>query len=233
MAVRDVKNQLLSMASRLWETDVASLRWSDGNICEAARIVPASEVVRQIFGGEGGEVIGQGVVIPGVGIDAGGQRPLFYESGVGMVEIELDPDTGAVKVLQYVGAADIGKAINLAQCHGQEEGAVMQGIGHTFFEEMRYEEGQLVNGTLADYRVPNFLDLPEQQKTIFIENGDGPGPEGAKGMGEGGIIPVAAAIGNALARANGIRVRDLPLKPDRVWESSTRGGQNPQERGIS
>jgi CO/xanthine dehydrogenase Mo-binding subunit len=233
MAVRDVKNQLLSMASRLWETDVASLRWSDGNICEAARIVPASEVVRQIFGGEGGEVIGQGVVIPGVGIDAGGQRPLFYESGVGMVEIELDPDTGAVKVLQYVGAADIGKAINLAQCHGQEEGAVMQGIGHTFFEEMRYEEGQLVNGTLADYRVPNFLDLPEQQKTIFIENGDGPGPEGAKGMGEGGIIPVAAAIGNALARANGIRVRDLPLKPDRVWESSTRGGQNSQERGIS
>lgn len=218
-AVRDVKNQLLSMASRVWRTDLDSLHWSEGNISDGARCVPASDVVRQVFGGEGGEVIGQGVVIPGAGIDVGGYRPLFYESGVGMVEIDVDPNTGAVKVLRYVGAADIGKAINLAQCHGQEEGAVMQGIGHTFFEEMRYEDGQLVNGTLADYRVPNFLDLPEAQETIFIENLDGPGPGGAKGMGEGGIIPVAAAVGNALARATGVRFRDLPLRPDRVWES--------------
>jgi CO/xanthine dehydrogenase Mo-binding subunit len=144
---------------------------------------------------------------------------MFYESGVGMVEVEVDPEIGTIRVLRYVGVADIGKAINMAQCVGQEEGAVMQGIGHTFFEEMRYEDGQIVNSTLADYRVPNFLDLPAEQETIFIENMDGPGPGGAKGMGEGGIIPVAAAVGNAVARATGVRIRELPLRPDRVWES--------------
>jgi CO/xanthine dehydrogenase Mo-binding subunit len=218
-AVRDVKNQLLSMTSRVWKKDLYSLRWSEGKIGDGTRWIAAADVVREVFGGEGGEVIGKGIVIPGQGMDDQGYRPLFYESGVGMVEVEVDPDTGAIRVLRYVGAADIGKAINLAQCLGQEEGAVMQGIGHTFFEEMRYEDGQLVNGTLADYRVPNFLDLPEEQEAIFIENLDGPGPGGAKGMGEGGIIPVAAAVGNALAGATGVRFRDLPLKPDLVWES--------------
>jgi CO/xanthine dehydrogenase Mo-binding subunit len=219
LAVRDVKNQLLSMASRVWHLDLNGLRWASGNICDDKRSAPACDILREVFGSEGGEVIGQGVVTPHMGIDLGGSRPLFYESGVGMAEVEVEPKTGAIRIIRYVGAADIGKAINLTQCHGQEEGAVMQGIGHTLFEELLYDNGQLMNGTLADYRIPNFLDLPNEQKTILIENLDGPGPGGSKGMGEGGIIPVAAAIGNALARATKIRLRDLPLKPDRVWES--------------
>lgn len=218
-AVRDVRNQLLAMASEIWQKDVKSLTWSEGRIGNGTDWVAASDILRQVFGGEGGEVIGKGVVIPGRGIDDGGFRPMFYESGVGMVEVEVDPEIGTIRVLRYVGVADIGKAINMAQCVGQEEGAVMQGIGHTFFEEMRYEDGQIVNSTLADYRVPNFLDLPAEQEAIFIENMDGPGPGGAKGMGEGGIIPVAAAVGNAVARATGVRIRELPLRPDRVWES--------------
>lgn len=218
-AVRDVRDQLLAMASAIWKKDLKSLTWSEGKIGDGTNWVAATDIVRQVFGGEGGEVIGKGVVIPGKGIDDGGSRPLFYESGVGMVEVEVNPDIGTIKVLRYVGVADIGKAINREQCLGQEEGAVMQGIGHTFYEEMKYEDGQLVNGTLADYRVPNFLDLPEEQECIFIENFDGPGPGGAKGMGEGGIIPVAAAVGNAVAKATGVRIKDLPLRPDRVWES--------------
>ncbi len=221
-AVRDIKQQLLTMASELWNKDAKLLLWSNGSIGDGTAWVSAEEVVRQTFGGEGGEVIGRGSVIPGRGIDGGRLRPMFYEGGVGMAEVEVDGETGSVKVLRYVGAADIGKAINLAQCLGQEEGALMQGIGHTFSEEMVYEDGQLINRNLLDYQVPTFLDLPQEQKTILVENKDGPGPGGAKGMGEGGIIAVAAAIGNAVARATGVRIKDLPLRPDRVWEACSR-----------
>jgi CO/xanthine dehydrogenase Mo-binding subunit len=217
-AIRDVKQQALVLASELWGKDVKSLSWSGGKISDGSEWIPAGDIVRQAFGGESGEIIGKGVVIPGRGIDQGSCRPLFYEPTVGMAEVEVDPETGSVKLLRYVGVADIGKAISLSQCRGQEEGALMQGIGHTLFEEMVYEGGQLLNQSLLDYRVPTFADLPQEQQSFFIENMDGPGPGGAKGMGEGGIIPVSAAIGNAFTRATGVRVRNLPLRPDRVWE---------------
>lgn len=218
-AVRDVKRQLLAMAAKVWQDKSKPLRWSEGKISDGLRSVPPEDVVRQIFR-EGGEVIGQGVMIPGSGIDEGSARPMFYESCVGMTEVEVDPDTGQIKILKYVGASDIGKAINLAQCEGREEGAVVQGIGHTLFEQMVYDNGVLLNDSLVDYRVPNFLDVPQEQETLFIENLDGPGPGGAKGMGEGGIIPVAAAIGNALTKITGVRVRELPLTPERVWQAA-------------
>jgi len=212
------------MASRLCKKDPSSLVWSEGRIFDGLNWVAPEEVLSQTFGGEGGEVIGKGVVLPGRGIDDGSVRPLFYEAALGMVEVEVDTETGSIKVLRYVGASDIGKAINLVQCRGQEEGAVMQGIGHTFFEEIIYDDGQLINSSLLNYRVPNFLDLPKEQETIFVENMDGPGPGGAKGMGEGGIIPVAAAIGNAVARATGVRVRELPLNTHRVWAGCAAAG---------
>jgi CO/xanthine dehydrogenase Mo-binding subunit len=216
-AVRDVKRQLLEMAAEAWGKDAGSLQWSQGKIGDGGRWVPGEEVIGHTFGRDGGEVIGKGVIIPGKGIDKGSGRPMFYESCLGMAEVEVDGETGQIKILRYIGVSDIGKAINLAQCEGQEEGALMQGIGHTLFEEMVYVDGTLINNSLVDYRVPNFLDLPQEEHSIFIENEDGPGPGGAKGMGEGGIIPVAAAIENAVSKITGVRITDLPLRPDRVW----------------
>jgi CO/xanthine dehydrogenase Mo-binding subunit len=96
---------------------------------------------------------------------------------------------------------------------------VMQGLGHTLFEEMVYEGGQLLNADLAGYRVPRAGDLPARLETLFVENGDGAGPFGAKGVGEGGLIPVSPAVGNALARLTGVRLRELPLTPERVWRA--------------
>jgi CO/xanthine dehydrogenase Mo-binding subunit len=221
----------LVMGSAILRREPEDLRWSEGKIFDGSKLLTGEDILRQTFGGEGGEIIGKGVVIPGAGIDEDKWRPMFYESVVGMAEIEVDADTGRVKVCRYVGGADIGKAINLAQCEGQEEGAMMQGIGHTLFEEMVYGDGQLVNGSLVDYRVPRFLELPDDHESIFVENLDGPGPGGAKGMGEGGIIPVAAAVGNALARATGVRLRELPLKPDRVWEACVRAGVTSSKKG--
>jgi len=87
------------------------------------------------------------------------------------------------------------------------------------FESLEFDNGQPLNANLVDYRVPRFTDLPKQFDSALIENGDGPGPYGAKGMGESGIVPVAPAVGNALFNATGVRIRELPLTPERVWRA--------------
>jgi CO/xanthine dehydrogenase Mo-binding subunit len=84
---------------------------------------------------------------------------------------------------------------------------------------MVYEDGQLLNPNMIDYRVPGFEDIPEQLDTVLIENHDGPGPYGAKGLGEGGIVSAAPSIANALYEATGVRIKDLPLTPERVWRA--------------
>jgi CO/xanthine dehydrogenase Mo-binding subunit len=110
----------------------------------------------------------------------------------------------------------VGKAIHPLQCEAQEEGGVMMGFGHTFLEHMIYQDGQLLNPGLLDYRIPTMEDLPGEFRSILVENGDGPGPFGAKGIGESGLMPTAPAIANALARAIGVRLKELPLTPERV-----------------
>jgi CO/xanthine dehydrogenase Mo-binding subunit len=166
-----------------------------------------------------GELIGRGIVAPGRSrAPLGGSTP-FWEMAVGAAEVHVDEETGAVVVEEYVPVADIGRSTNPQQCEGQDEGAVMQGLGHTLLEEMVHDGGQLLNANLVDYRVPRAEDLPSRLRCIFVENGDGAGPFGAKGAGEGSLIPVSRAIGNALARLTGVRFRELPLTTERVWRA--------------
>jgi CO/xanthine dehydrogenase Mo-binding subunit len=143
---------------------------------------------------------------------------------MGAAQISVDMETGDIKVDRYTTIADVGKAINPAQAEGQDEGAAIQGLGHTLFESMLYESCQPVNANLIDYRVPRFTDLPKHFDSALIENGDGPGPYGAKGMGESGIVSVAPAVGNAVFRATGARIRILPLTPERVWRAIRAAG---------
>jgi CO/xanthine dehydrogenase Mo-binding subunit len=105
----------------------------------------------------------------------------------------------------------------------------MFAIGHTLLEEMIYKDGQLMNPNLIDYRVPNFRDLPKEFETILMENRNGPGPYGSKGMGEGGLLPVASAVGNAVYNAVGVRIYDLPLTPEKVWRAMKAVEKSPQE----
>ena len=138
---------------------------------------------------------------------------------MGGVNLSVDTETGSIKLNKYVSVADVGKAINPAQCQGQDEGAAIQGLGHTMFESLVYENGQLLNSNLVDYRVPRFNDVPEEFHTVLVENEDGPGPYGVRGMGEGGLLSVAPSAANAFARFTGIRLKDLPLTPERVWRA--------------
>jgi CO/xanthine dehydrogenase Mo-binding subunit len=120
--------------------------------------------------------------------------------------------------------ADVGKAINPQLIERQDEGATMQGIGNALFEEMSYQDGLLLNDNLLEYRVPSTLDLPATSSCIIVENGDGPGPFGAKGCGEGAFAGVIGAIATAVANA-GVPVEVLPLTPERVWRNIDRSRQ--------
>ena len=112
------------------------------------------------FGMSGGELIGRGVVAPGrTAAPLGGSTP-FWEVAVGAAEVTVDEETGALRVERYVSVADVGRAINPLLLEGQDEGGVVQGLGHTLFEEMLYQDGHLLNGTLLAYRVPRADDAP-------------------------------------------------------------------------
>ena len=171
--------------------------------------------MRKHFGFAGGELIGRGEVAP-TGTGSYAEGPVFWEVCVGAAEVEVDPDTGVVTVRRTATAADVGRAINPQLVERQDEGATLQGIGNALFEEMVYEDGLLLNDSLLDYRVPSFEDLPGEMTCVIVENGDGPGPYGAKGCGEGALAAVPAAIVNALADA-GVPMNELPLTPERVW----------------
>ena len=218
-AAADVREQLLRIAGRHLGVDATALRLEDAAVISAGARLPYPELLAERFGMSGGELIGRGIVAPGrSAAPLGGSTP-FWEMAVGAAEVSVDEETGAVTVHSYASVADVGRCINPQQCEGQDEGAVMQGIGHTLLEEMLYEGGQLLNANLVDYRVPRAEDVPGELQCRFVENGDGAGPFGAKGAGEGSLVPVSPAVGNALARLTGVRFRELPLTPERVWRA--------------
>jgi CO/xanthine dehydrogenase Mo-binding subunit len=221
-AAQDVKRQLLECAGAVLGQSPEHLTLKNGMIYPAGgeAPVPYSKVIVDFFGSKAGEILGKGLYKDERSKEAIlGSTTTFWEIGWGAVELEVDSDTGMIRLLDYVSAADAGKAINPDQCIGQDEGAVMFGIGHTLMEEMVYEDGQPVNPNLVDYKVPTFEDLPKNLHTILIENGNGPGPFGAKGLGEGGLLPVASAVAGAVSRAVGVRIQDLPLTPIKVWQA--------------
>jgi len=195
------------------------LRLDDGAVVAGKQRLGYPQVLALRFGMSGGELIGRGIVAPGrTAAPLGGSTP-FWEMAVGAAEISVDEETGAIRVERYVSVADVGRAINPRILEGQDEGAVVQGLGHTLLEEMVYGDGHLLNGTLLVYRVPRAEDVPDGLACRFVENADGCGPFGAKGAGEGSLIPVSPAIANALARLAGVRMRELPLTPERVWRA--------------
>ena len=226
LAVQDgaieVKDQLLELAALHFESPVEELSIEEGQVVRQGESISFGALIQEEFGGVAGELMGRGYVTPRRHGGRLAQSPVFYEVGISAAEVELDQETGAIRIPHYVSVADVGKAINPQQCEGQDEGAAMQGLGHTLFEEMLYEDGQLVNPNLIDYKVPTFAELPDKLETILIENGDGPGPFGSKGLGEGGIVAAGPAVANAIFRATGVRIKELPLTPERVWRALRR-----------
>ena len=216
-AALDLRRQLIEAAVEILRVNASTITLSNGQAVSGDKQMTYGQVVSAFFGMPGGELIGRGYMRPDGTL--GKSLPLFWETGMGSAEIAVDEETGAIRVEKYVTVADVGKALNPLQAEGQDEGAAIQGLGNTLFEALEYENGQPLNASLVDYRVPRFTDLPALFTSALVQNSDGPGPYGAKGMGESGIVSVAPAIGNALFNATGVRIRDLPLTPERVWRA--------------
>ncbi|HEY3118471.1 MAG TPA: molybdopterin cofactor-binding domain-containing protein, partial [Chloroflexota bacterium] len=130
--------------------------------------------------------------------------------------VEVDLETGHVHILKLATAVDTGKAINPFACNQQIEGATIQGGGPALLEEMVFDAGQPTNPSFVDYRIPSFLDLPDEVIPIIVEDPHRDGPYGAKGIGEAGIFAIAPAIANAVANAVGVQVPDLPITPEKI-----------------
>jgi CO/xanthine dehydrogenase Mo-binding subunit len=216
-AAADLRERLLEMAAGAWGVERTELAVSDGTVSSAGDEASYAEVITEAFGFVGGEVVGEGEVRPEQGSGSYAEGPVFWEVCVAAAEVGVDPETGRVSVSKTATIADVGKAINPLLVVRQDEGAVLQGIGNALSEEMVYEDGVLTNDNLLEYRVPRVEDMPLRMAGIIVENGDGPGPYGAKGCGEGAQAATPAAIATALADA-GVPMNELPFTPERVWQ---------------
>jgi CO/xanthine dehydrogenase Mo-binding subunit len=137
--------------------------------------------------------------------------------------VEVDEQTGRVKVLKYVASHDVGVAINPLSVEGQIHGGVVQGLGYALSEEVIYEEGQCRTALLSQYMAPTAEEMPNIT-AIVLESHEGKGPFHARGIGEPAISPVAPAIANAVANALGpsVRVRTLPITAEKIWRELSR-----------
>jgi CO/xanthine dehydrogenase Mo-binding subunit len=136
--------------------------------------------------------------------------------GTHIVDVEVDPETGKVTILRYTAVQDVGTAIHPSYAEGQIQGGVVQGIGWALNEEYFYnDKGQLLNASLLDYRMPTALDLP-MIDTVMVEVKNPGHPYGVRGVGEVPIVPPAAALANAIHRAVGVRMEELPMSPPKV-----------------
>jgi putative selenate reductase molybdopterin-binding subunit len=157
----------------------------------------------------------QGHALSATGTSAGTPRSVAFN--VQGFRVAVNKFTGETKVLKSVHAADAGRVANPMQCRGQIEGGVAQSLGATLYEEMVIDDrGRVVNPKFRDYHLPSFADIPRTE-VFFADTTDSLGPMGAKSMSESPYNPVAAALGNALADATGIRFTAVPFKPDRLW----------------
>lgn len=218
-ACRDIHAKLQVMASDTFGLAPEGVQVLPGMIRLPTRELTFAELLAEAFAGVPGEVIGVGSRRgERVAAHPLGGSPAFYEFSCTACEVEVDRETGEILIVKHISVADVGKALNPAQTESQDEGAAVMGLGHTLMEQLILDErGRILNLGALDYRVPTTKDMPAELRSLLVENGDGPGPYGSKGAGEGGLFGVAPAIAAAVAQATGAVIRDLPLTPERIW----------------
>jgi CO/xanthine dehydrogenase Mo-binding subunit len=186
--------------------------------------LPTAELFRRKYGMQAGTVVGSGSYLPSyVSPDhATGQTPNatpFWMVGGSAAEVEIDTETGQIRVLRLVTVADAGTPVNPKIVETQLTGAAIQHLGMTLFENMEFTDGQLRNPSFAEYKIPGIRDLPEQLTGEIVDAVQQSGPYGAKGVGETGSFAVAPAIANAIHDAVGVRLMELPITPEAVYRA--------------
>ena len=211
-ACNKVIEDLRLRASLMWDTDIKNVVWSDGYAKPVDPSVGNFEPL-SLKAIAGKRAVTGGPIGFEASTNAGGQAPGFSTQ---FVDVEVDPETGHVKILQFVAAQDVGRAIHRDYCAGQIVGGVVQGIGWALNEEYIYDsKGRLSNAGFLDYRIPVASDLP-MIEAVLVEVPNPSHPFGVKGVGEANIVPPMAAIANAIENAIGRRMTELPMSPPRV-----------------
>jgi CO/xanthine dehydrogenase Mo-binding subunit len=220
-ACRQLHEQLRAMAGHSHGVDPRHVRVERGVAHFPGGELPLVDVLRAGLGTLGGELIGNGMVRKEAEPDLPlGGTAAFYELNCTAIEATVDEGTGEVLLVKHATVSDVGKALNPLQVRMQDEGAAIMGLGHTLMEHYIYDEaGRIRNLGAIDYRIPTSKDLPLEILSDIVENEDGPGPYGAKGMSEGALLCVAPAVAAAVQQATGVVIRDLPLTPQRVWQA--------------
>ena len=239
-AAGEVERQLKDHASEIFECAVEDLELRPGGKVGIAGVpgkeLSFLELSLRAHWGTGGPIVGshswvfdQPTVDPKRAVAKGlpfGQIGVYSFSCL-VVDVEVDEVSGKAEVLEAWSAVDVGRAINPSSVEGQIDGGFVQGLGFALSEEMVWDGAKLANPTLLDYKVPTSLDTPYALNSIIIEAAEPDGPFGAKGVGEIGLVPVPAAIANALHAATGARQRDLPMTPERVLDGLLESGDAP------
>ncbi len=214
-AAADAKQKLLAMAAELMNVPAEELSVEKGIITakndQNLSLTVAEVAHKAHFGSHGHQIIGTASEEPE------GNPPVYAAQ---FVEVEVDTETGLIEVVKVAAAHDVGTALNPAVVEGQIEGAIQQGLGYALTEEYRYDphSGQPLNANLADYKILTTVDMPEVE-TILVEAASQSGPFGAKSVGESGLVATAAAVGNAVFNALGIRFNELPITPEKVLQA--------------
>jgi len=211
-AARDVRDQLKARAARIWDVNVDTVTWSDGQavpppgVEKAPHPLSVADIAAKMTH-TGGPIVGRAsLYAPMAG-------PGF---GAHICDVEVDPETGRIQVVRYTAFQDVGKAVHPSYVEGQMQGGAAQGIGWALNEEYIYDaDGLMQNAGFLDYRMPVASDLP-MIETVIIEVANPLHPYGVRGVGEVPIVPPLAAVANAVRAATGVRFTELPLSPPRV-----------------
>ena len=214
-ACEKLKQELFSLAAQVKGGKPEEWRLIQGRLCWGETSFSIGEIIR---------TLGGNVVLKCVGYHS--VRPTEKESvfagmdhwapSAAAIELEVNVETGELRILRYSVIADAGKALHYPSAKAQVDGGAVMGFGHALFEETIYRDEQLQNGDPFQYRLPVMKDIPEVFYSSMLENEDGPGPFGSKGMSQTSIVTVAPAIGNAIFDAVGARVRSLPISPEKI-----------------
>jgi CO/xanthine dehydrogenase Mo-binding subunit len=227
MAAAKVRMELFAAVASKLEVSPDDLVVRDGRIFvrgfeERGMTIPQAFLAK--FGSLGTTITGEAVcqtsaipMDPETGLSE--KCTEFWFPSATAAEVEVDPETGKVRVLSLYSVGDAGTAINPKHCEQQLIGSAIAHLGQTLFEFLSLENGQIINGTLLDYQIASIRDFPETIKPVLVEVPLESGPFGAKGVGETGGLTVSAAIANAVEDALGVRIKELPITPEKIFRA--------------
>jgi CO/xanthine dehydrogenase Mo-binding subunit len=223
----DARRQIVEIASKSMECDPVDIVIENGLLFDKNQPMITKTVAEiaseAIFLRSQGPILGRGAIMisppfeypAGVGFDERSYGTFTFATHV--VEVEVDPETGQVKILNYTASHDVGKVINQAGIEGQVEGGIVQGIGYGLYEALIVKDGKILNSGFTDYRIPTAMDIDFKIHTDFLEVPEERGPYGAKGVGEPPMVPPPPALANAILDAIGVQVTETPITPERLY----------------